>query len=243
MPKITREKWKVWGNVFDEFTLRTIFKLSSKGYFEDLESPICVGKESNVFTAKTKEGRIIVKIYRLETCDFNHMYDYIKGDPRYASLKKQRRKIIFAWTQREYRNLMKSREAGVNCPTPLAFTNNVLLLEYIGDEHISEIALKIKDDVPENLQKFFDEVIENMKKLYKVGYVHGDLSAFNILNYKQRPVLIDFSACTILDDSRAEEYLIRDIRNVCAFFKKQGLKVDEAEAKQRITGKALKTKN
>lgn len=231
MPKQMKEKWKTWGNVFDEFTLRTLFKLSSEGHFEELESPVFIGKESNVFTAKTDSGRIIVKIYRLHTCDFNRMYDYIKSDPRYANLKKQRRQIIFAWTRREFRNLMKAREEGVRCPTPLAFKNNVLLLELIGDD---ELAPRLKDSEPDDPGKFLDEVIKNYIKLYKAGLVHADFSPFNILNYKEKPVFIDFSQCTSREDSRAQEFLERDVRNVCVYFRKIGLKIDEEEVKKRI---------
>ena len=36
----------------------------------------------------------------------------------------------------------------------------------------------------------------------------------------EKPVFIDFSQCTTLESSRAEEYLERDIRNICNFFKK-----------------------
>ena len=79
MGKITREKFKTYGNVFDEFTNRNLFKLATQGHFEELESTVSIGKEANIFTARTKDGELkIVKIYRLENCDFNKMYDYIK---------------------------------------------------------------------------------------------------------------------------------------------------------------------
>ena len=93
MPTKAREKFKTQHNVFDEFTNRTIFKLISEGYFEGLESPISIGKEANIFSAKRKDkSRVMVKIYRLEACDFNRMYDYIKEDPRYIDLKGKKRK-------------------------------------------------------------------------------------------------------------------------------------------------------
>jgi RIO kinase 1 len=231
MSGISKEKWKVWGNVFDEFTFRTLFKLASQGHFEELKSPVSIGKESNVFSAKTDDGKIIVKIYRLETCDFNRMYDYIKYDPRYVNLKKQKRKIVFAWTQREYRNLMKAREAGVNVPKPIAFLNNILCLEFIGDK---EIASKIKDKIPKNKRDFFEKIIKNMQKLYKTGLIHADLSQFNILNLREEPVFIDFSQCTLLRNPRAEEFLKRDVRNVCNFFKKISLKVNEEKIIKKI---------
>ena len=133
MAKITKEKFKTYKGVFDNFTLRTLFKLSTQGYFDDMESlsPVFIGKDSNVFSAKRGKEKVIVKIYRLENCDFNRMFDYIRYDPRYIGLQRQRRKVIFSWVQREYRNLLKAREAGVRVPTPMAFLNNVLIEEFI----------------------------------------------------------------------------------------------------------------
>ena len=230
-----KEEFKTWGDVFDRFTQRTVYKLISQGHFEGLKSPISIGKESNVFSALRKDGsRVMVKIYRLETCDFNRMYDYIKEDSRFPFLNKGKRKIIFAWVQREYRNILKAREANVSVPTPFTFSNNVLVLEFIGND---EIAPKLKDAIPKNPKDFFDKIILNMKKLYKAGLVHADLSAFNILNYEEKPIFIDFSQCTTLDSSRAAEYLERDIRNICTFFRKIGLQVDEAKTKEQITRK------
>ena len=235
MPRKSREEWKVWGNVFDNFTIRTLFELSSKGHFTNLQSPVSVGKESNVFTAKTSDGRIIIaKIYRLESCDFNRMYDYIRFDPRFMNLKRQRRKVIFSWVQREFRNLMKARELNVRVPMPIVFKNNVMLEEFIGDE---KPAPKLKDLYPKNKKEFFEKVIKNMKALYKGKFVHADLSEFNILNYNDNPVFIDFSTCPPLNNSMAQEYFTRDIKNIARFFNKIGFKTSEEEIKKKVTGK------
>ena len=231
--KEDRERFKTKHGVFDEFTNRTLFKLITRGHFRGLESPINVGKESNVFSALTNDNsRVIVKIYRLETCDFNIMYTYIKDDARYLNLKRKKRKVILAWVQREYRNLMNARQAQVNVPIPITFLNNVLVLEFIGKN--DEIAPKLKDKIPINKKEFFDKIIDNMRKLYKSGLVHADLSAFNILNFDETPVFIDMSQATTLKHPAAEEYLQRDVRNICVFFNKIGLKVKEEEAMKRI---------
>src|SRR3989338_4315641 len=227
------EKFKTMHNVFDDFINRTIFKLITEGRFRGLESPISIGKESNVFSALTEEGkRVIVKIYRLETCDFNRMYDYIKDDPRYLGLKDKKRKVIFAWAQREYRNLMNARDAQANVPIPIAFLNNILVLEFIGRN--GSIAPKLKDSIPKNKKQFFDKIVDNIRKLYKAGLVHADLSAFNILNFEENPVFIDMSQATTLKHPRAEEFLERDVKNICIFFRKVGLKVNEKSALKKI---------
>jgi RIO kinase 1 len=228
---MTKEKFKTFEGVFDNFTNRTLFELTTKGYFEGLESPISIGKESHIFTALTEKKRIIIKIFRLETADFNRMYEYIRTDPRFLGLKKQRRKIVFAWCQREYRNLLNVREAGVPAPTPFAFKNNVLLEEFIGDQ---TPAPQLKDQYPKNPQKFFDEIIKNMKKLYQHNLTHGDLSAFNILNYKEKPVFIDLSHTTTKKNSRFQELLERDLKVICQFFNKKGLKVSYETTLKKI---------
>jgi len=235
MPKISHEKWKVFENVFDNHSLRNLFKLSSQGYFEALKSPISVGKEANVFTANRKDGsNVIVKIYRLETCNFNRMYDYIKADPRFIGLKHQRRKIIFAWTQREFRNLLKARELNVRVPKPLAFLDNILVLETIGGD---KPAPQLKDSMPSSekgKKEMFNEIVEYMRNLYKGQLVHADLSGFNILNHDGNPVFIDFSQSTVLENSEAERYLERDVKNICTLFRKYGLKAEEEDVLKRI---------
>jgi len=221
------EKFKTSGGVFDVFTDRLLFVIESKGFFDSLGGPIFVGKESNVFDANTQEGgKVIVKIYRLETCDFNRMYDYIKYDRRYLSLRKQKRKVIFAWAQREYRNLLIAREAGVRVPTPLHRAHHILILEHIGDK---KPAPQLKDANILDPRQTFDDIVQQLKKLYHANLIHGDLSQFNILYHNNQPVIIDFSQSTTKENPRAQEYLERDIRNICAFFRKQGIESDEEE--------------
>ena len=225
-------------DVFDEFTNRTLFKLITEGYFDGLESTIAVGKEANIFSALGKKGRVMVKIYRLETCDFNKMYDYLKDDPRYTSLQGKKREIIFKWVQREYRNLLKAREANVKVPTPLTFKNNVLVLEFIGKG--DEIAPRVKDKKPKNPLNFFNEITDNLKKMHKADIVHADLSAFNILNLDEHPVFIDFSQCTTTENQRAEEFLNRDIKNIVVFFRKLGLDINEEQVKKKLANKNIR---
>ena len=235
MTKTSKEKFKTLKHVFDLFTEKNLFKMMSQGYFEGLESPIEMGKEANIFTAITKEGkRVIVKIYRLSTVDFYKMYEYLQSDPRFPAVDKNIRKVIFAWTRREYRNLLKAREAGARVPTPITQMFNILVMEFVG---AGEPAPKLKDKKPENPEKFLAEVVVEMRKLYKAGLVHADLSAFNILNDNEKPVFIDMSQATTLDNPNANQYLERDAHNIATFFNKLKLKVDEQKLLKKITGK------
>lgn len=123
-------------------------------------------------------------------------------------------------------------------PTPLTFKNNILVLEFIGKG--DEIAPKLKDKEPKSPLKFFNEIIENLKRMYKAGLVHADLSAFNILNLDEHPVFIDFSQCTTTKNPRAEEFFNRDIKNIAVFFRKLSLKIDEEKINKKIRNTNIK---
>ncbi len=226
-----QERFRTEKGVFDEFTKRNLFELESRGVFDELLGPVFVGKESNVFLARKGEEKVIVKIYRVQNCDFKKMYDYIRQDARYENLKRRRREIIFGWTQREYKNLLKSDKGKVRVPKAYAWKFNILVEEMIGD---NEPAPKLKDQCPEDPEQFFKLLIKEIEKLYKAGLVHGDLSAFNILNYKEKPYLIDFSQSTLTKSANADQLLERDLNNVCRFFKKLSVKLDVDKIMQKI---------
>lgn len=237
MVKKSKDKFKIYKNVFDEFTLKTVFKLSSQGHFDELVSPVMIGKESNIFLADTKDNEyVIVKIYRLHSCNFNQMYSYIKSDPRFLNLKNQRRLVIFKWVQREYRNLLLAREK-INVPKPIAFLNNILVMESIGN---NKPASQLKDDIPKDIKGFSRKVLDAVKDLAKIGLIHADLSEFNILNYNQKPYFIDFSQGTSVKDPNAVSYLKRDLKNMVRFFKKHKVDIDAEKEFDNIKKEIIK---
>jgi len=221
----SRADWKIYNNVFDSFTINLLRKLSSQGYFEELISPIAIGKEANVFTASTKNNssQVIVKIYRLENSNFNQMLSYLRQDLRYVNLRKNKRDIIFNWVQREYRNLLTSREF-ISVPKPIAFKNNIIIMELIGEP--DNIAPQLKNKFPEQPEIFLNKILDFIKKMWGAGLVHGDLSAFNILNYDEEPVFIDFSQSTTIKSQNSKELLKRDLNNIYSFFKKGNVLFD-----------------
>ena len=227
-----QERFRTAKGVFDEFTNRTLFELQSKNVFDDLVSPLSVGKESAIFIAKKNDKKVIVKIYFMQNCNFNKMYNYIRKDTRYENLKNHKRQIIMAWAQREYKNLLRANKGGVKVPKVLGWRNHIIVEEMIG-----EPAPALKDKYPQEPEKFFSLIVKEMRKMYKVDLIHGDLSSFNILNHNEKPVLIDFSQGTLLKTPNSLELLERDVKNIVQFFKKLGVRANEEEVLKRITQK------
>jgi RIO kinase 1 len=86
-----------------------------------------------------------VKIYKVETMTFRERSDYIDGEYRFRNghCNSNPRKMIKLWAEKEFRNLKRLKESGVMCPEPVKIKDNVLVMEYIGDNH--NPAPRIKD--------------------------------------------------------------------------------------------------
>jgi len=229
-----KERFQAYENVFDESTLRALFKLSSQGYFDELQGAIKTGKEANVFTALKGDDKIVVKIYR-KSANFKKMFEYMAPDPRFSGLKRNTTNIIYTWAKKEYRNLLRARSAGVKVPKPIAVYKNILLMEFIGD---GEPAQQLNKDKPSNPKKFYETLIKDIEKLYnEARIVHADISEFNILNDDEKPVIIDLSHAVDLKYPNVKRLLERDIRIIVKFFRKLGVKIDEDTEWEKWTDK------
>ncbi len=234
-----KEFLKAYKNVFDSYTINSIWNLITQRKIEGLESPIKIGKESNVFSALTKDNeRLALKVYRINSCDFFKMSRYLSMDKRFKPTKR-RIQIILLWAKREFINLKKAYECGVSVPRPVAFKNNVLVSEFIGEKFPNPpYAAKLLKDSYKNAEKLYNQIIENVRQLYqKAKLVHGDLSEFNILNYNGKIVLIDLSHAISSESAEAHNLLKRDIEKIIKFFRKKGIKKNLNEVLRYIKEK------
>ena len=217
---------KTQDEVFDKYTLSTIEKLISDKIIDMLDFPISTGKEGNVFRAITPKKKFVaVKIYRTSNSTFKHISDYIIGDPRFESFRKNRKDIVHVWTKKEFKNLQRLKKIGVKAPKPIIFTSNVLVMQYIGDSY--RPAPMLKDIIVEKPQEVFDSIIDSIAKMYKKAeLVHSDLSAFNILYYRKKPYIIDLGQGVLLEHPRSLEFLKRDIDNIVRYFNKYNIRAD-----------------
>jgi RIO kinase 1 len=212
---------KISESVFDRETLMTLYKLAKKGAFTEVTSIVSTGKEASVYHGLRGDVDVALKIYKVETSDFRHMSKYVRGDPRFGSWR-NRRQLVHMWTQKEYKNLMRVCDV-ISCPKPVESYNNVLVMEFIGDDGYP--APKLKESEPAQPKKYYKKVVGYVRKMYEARLVHADLSEYNILD-RGGPVIIDFSAGVLLDHPRAMEFLERDIGNIVNYFRKLGVEAE-----------------
>src|SRR5574341_144787 len=130
-----------------------------------------------------------------------------------------------SWLMHEFIMLDALHKAGGAIPKPVAVGDNAIIMGYVGDAEsagptLSEVRLDRDEAVP-----LFKEVMRNVKPMLDLGWLHGDLSAYNILYWEGEITLIDFPQVTsVHNNSQAHFILQRDVERVCEYFIRQGVK-------------------
>jgi len=226
--------FKVKENVFDEVTLLALYKLVHKKWFSVIGGSISTGKEANVFYGEREDVPLAIKIYRIQSANFTTMSSYITGDRRFSRVKKAKKELIFAWTKKEFSNLVRAKEAGIAVPEPLVWDRNILIMSFLGEGECP--FPQIRNVTLREPAEEYDAIMNMIDILYKKAeLVHGDLSEFNIL-YGDKPYLIDMGQSVTRDHPRALQFLMRDIRNINRFFQKQCDVKTEYEIFNVVTG-------
>ena len=216
------EDYQVIEEVFDKSTLMVIYGFMNKGVIDEIHGVVNAGKEARVYWGKDTQGNeLAIKIYLTSSAEFKKgMIPYIEGDPRFAHVRKDTRSLIYTWAQKEYKNLQRAKEAGVNVPEALAVQKNVLIMNFIGKN--GKRAPLMKETTIEDPEKVFKILLTYMKRLYsKGGLVHADLSEYNVMMWKKKPVIFDVAQSVLIKHPMANKFLRRDIENLHKYFNRK----------------------
>lgn len=235
------EDLKLKDEVFDTSTLMSLYKLSSKGYLDALGGTISTGKEANIFHAvrvqDDEEQELAIKIYRINTSNFKAMQDYLIGDVRFRNIRHTKKDIVLAWTKKEFRNLSRAFECGLNVPKPIISKRNILIMEFKGSDNIPFPQLREFDLTKKQAARICGEVNDFMLRLFRdAELVHADLSEYNILLEPESltPVFIDMGQSVTPDHLNARDFLLRDITNIANFFNRYGFEMDVENTLEKI---------
>lgn len=197
------------------------------------------GKEASVHLCRanpstTGEDLLALKIYHpLDRRDFRDESLYRDGEwikerrIRVALEKKTRfgREVQGAiWVNREWETLCSLSEAGAAVPRPLAATEDSILMTYIGDEEQAAPQLRAYRPDEGEADDLFRQVIRAIELMLYRNVIHGDLSAYNVLVWDGRAVVIDLpQAVDPRKNRHAARLLERDVVRICEHFERHGV--------------------
>ena len=226
--------------------------LDSLGYFyeqkwiSDVLLKIKAGKEASVYLCRAGEQveaqLVAAKVYRprmLRNLRDDHLYREGRTDldedghelhdegSIHAVLTRSRygEEIRHqSWIAHEFTAMQTLFKAGADVPQPYEMAHNAILMGYVGNLAMPAPTLNEVSLDREEAGQLFARLKQDLDILLTHGYVHGDLSAYNVLYWKGNVTLIDFPQVVSPEHNRnAFAIFERDITRLCEYFIKQGL--------------------
>ncbi|KAE9393171.1 RIO1-domain-containing protein [Gymnopus androsaceus JB14] len=215
--------------VLDPRTRLILFKMIGRELIHEVNGCVSTGKEANVYHASTPDSKhLALKIYKTSILVFKDRDKYVTGEYRFRRgySRKNPRKMVRLWAEKEMRNLKRLVSAGIRCPNPIEVRENVLVMTFLGDKE-GWASPRLKDaqlSVAESIDLYIEMVLAVRKMFHQCKLVHADLSEYNILFHEGHLWIIDVSQSVEHDHPSAFDFLRKDLSNVEEFFGRLGVK-------------------
>jgi RIO kinase 1 len=135
--------------------------------------------------------------------------------------------IQTSWLMYEFTLMGELHQAGADVPEPIRHNEYALLMEYIGDETMpAPVLIDVTLDSAE-ARPLLERLIWNIEIMLSCGWVHGDLSAYNVLYWNGKIKIIDFPQVVALESNPDARALFRrDVERVCSYFARYEVTTD-----------------
>ncbi len=249
-----------------EWLIGSLQDFYEQNWFSDILRKIKGGKEASVYQCAgnetTNTAWLAAKVYRprkfrnlRNDAQYREGRNNLDGDGRVilderAQRAMQKRTSIglemlhTSWLMHEYQTLKKLHQAGADVPAVYAAGSNAILMAYIGWAEMPAPILHSVNLAPRAYPPLFERVLHNVEIMLAQGYIHGDLSAFNILYMDGDIWLIDFPQVIQPEQNRNARMIFeRDITRLCEYFQQHGMRLNPQQLAQSLWHKyALPTK-
>lgn len=186
--------------------------------------------------AQYREGRAVLDERGRAVHDSRRLHAIQRG----TALGKEL--VHTSWLTHEFQTLRLLHEAGADVPRPISVSENVILMEYRGDEQRGAPTLNQVTLDPAEAARLFDRLLRNVDLMLARGRVHGDLSAYNVLYWEEQVTIIDFpQAFDPVHNPDAYALFARDVERLCQYFARYGSQVDPARRVREIWNRYLPT--
>lgn len=152
-----------------------------------------------------------------------------RGQRAVAKMSRYGRELVRAdWVGHEFDVLVALREAGVPVPYPVGTDReSSVLQQYLGDDDGAAPRLAQARLGPAALREAWDQLLGALRAMTAAGWVHADLSPYNLLWWEEGLWVIDVPQAVGLHDSTNGYALLhRDVTNVCTWFARKGVAHD-----------------
>jgi len=203
---IQYEGYKLQFEGYDALALHTFAERDTVTGFG---SSLGVGKESDVYEVQSYRP-MALKYHREGFTNFREVMkerDYT-SDREHVSWLYTARKAA----EREYERL-EALYPDVSVPRPIDHNRHAIVMEKMEGVELSRAKL---DDA--QVVGVLDLVLAEVTEAYRQGFVHADMSEYNVFVDESGVTVFDWPQAVESDHENAAEFLARDVRNIVGYF-------------------------
>jgi len=206
---IQYEGYKLTTGGYDTLALRTF---SERDTVEGVGAPLGVGKESDVFEVQSYKP-LALKFHREGFTNFRE----VRREREYTA---DRQHVSWLYTarkaaEREYEAL-EALYPDVAVPQPIDHNRHAIVMEKLAGVELSRAKLESSQVVG-----VLDLILREAATAYELGYVHADLSEYNVAVSEDGVTIFDWPQAVSTDHENARELLARDVENVLDYVERK----------------------
>ncbi|MEF8906912.1 MAG: serine/threonine-protein kinase RIO2 [Haloarculaceae archaeon] len=197
---------------FEGYDALALHTFAERETIEGVGAPLGVGKESDVYEVRSYKP-LALKFHREGYTNFrevNREREYT-ADREHVSWLYTARKAA----EREYEAL-ETVYPDVSVPRPVDHNRHAVVMERIEGVELANAALEPGQAVP-----ILDLVLAEMATAYDAGYVHADMSEYNVFVNEEGVTVFDWPQAVPTDHENSDELLERDVGNIVGYFQRK----------------------
>jgi len=194
---------------YDALALRTF---TERDTFDEFGAPLGVGKESDVYEVRSYKP-LALKYHREGYTQFRE----VRKEREYTA---DREHVSWLYTarkaaEREYETL-EALYPTVSVPQPIDHNRHALIMERIDGVELARSRLEAGQILP-----VLDLILEEMALAYAEGYVHADMSEYNIFVNSEGVTVFDWPQAVPVGHENSDDLLKRDVENTVGYFQRK----------------------
>jgi len=208
---------------FEGYDALALHTFAERDTIDGVGGPLGVGKESDVYEVRSFQP-LALKYHREGYTNFREVdkeRDYT-SDKEHISWFYTARKAA----EREYEAL-ETLYPDVRVPRPVDQNRHAIVMAKMDGVELSRAGLTDEQVVP-----VLDLVLDEMTGAYHEGFVHADMSEYNVFVGSEGVTVFDWPQAVPTDHENADELLARDVTNIVGYFQRkypsQAPDIDEA---------------
>jgi RIO kinase 2 len=194
---------------YDALALRAF---TERDTFDEFGAPLGVGKESDVYEVRSYKP-LALKYHREGYTQFRE----VRKEREYTA---DREHVSWMYTARKAaereHGILEALYPDVAVPQPIDHNRHAIVMEKLPGAELANATLE-----DAQATGVLDLILREVATAYEAGYVHADVSEYNVFVGEGGVTLFDWPQAVATDHENATELLRRDVANVAGYLKRK----------------------